>query len=71
LALTFAPNVFNIFFRYLANMFSAYLVPREKIKSALVVWRKYLEWSKLAWVLYSCVHMVEQDMEMLVVEEHT
>lgn len=51
-------------------MYSVYLVLREKTKSVLVAWRRYPEWNKLAWVLYSCVRMVEQDMEMLDAEEH-
>ena len=64
-------TTFNIFFRYLANMYSACLVPREKTKSVLVVWKRCPEWSKQAWVLYLCVRMVEQDTEMPVAGEHT
>jgi len=51
-------------------MYSACLVLREKTKFVLVAWRKYPEWSKLAWVLYSCVRMAERDMEMLDAEGH-
>jgi len=46
-------------------MYSACLVLKEKTKSVLVVWKRYPEWNKPVWVLYSCVHMVERDMEML------
>ena len=52
-------------------MYFAYLVPKGKIKFVLVVWKRFLEWNKLAWVLCLCVHMEELDMEMQVVEEHT
>jgi len=51
-------------------MYSAYLVLKEKTKFVLVAWRKYPEWSKPAWVLYSCVRMAERDMEMLDAEGH-
>lgn len=51
-------------------MYFAYHVLKEKTKSVLVAWRKCPEWNKLAWELYSCVHMVGRDMAMQDVEEH-
>ena len=51
-------------------MYFAYLVPKEKTKFVLVVWKKSLEWNKLAWVLCLCVPMEELDMGMQDVEEH-
>lgn len=42
-------NMFTYFcFRYLVNMCFVYLVPKEKIKFVLVVWKKFPELNKLA-----------------------
>lgn len=60
----FVSNHINSYciFRYLVNTCFVFLALNGKIKSVPVVWRKYPEWSKPVWVLFLCVHTVEQGM---------